>query len=183
MNPLLSVFDFLIQTLFTLYIYVVMIRVILGLAHADFYNPFSQFILTITNPVLRPLRKFIPSVGRIDTAAIVLIFILKFLELFIRNYLINGSVVIAPLIVPTIFALINMVLNLFIFAIIVLVIISWIAPHMQSMQNPLVSILRSVTDPLMRPARKYIPRVGIFDLSPLVVLIVLLSIQRFLHAM
>lgn len=182
MYPLLNVFNFLIHVAFTLYIYAVIIRMLLALTHADFYNPFSQFILTITSPVLRPLRRWIPSIGRLDTAALLLIIFLKFAELIIRSLLFGKKILLGSLVIPVIFGLIELVINLFIFAIIVLVIISWIAPHLHAQNNPLTSILRSITDPLIRPARKLIPPIGVFDLSTLVVLIALYSVQIFLRS-
>ena len=182
MSGLLNVINFLINIVVTLYIYAVIIRMILGLTHADMYNPFSQFIITITNPVLLPLRRWIPSYGRVDTAAIIVILFLKFFELFIQSLLLGKQVLLGSLIIPTIIGVINQVINLFIFSIIILVIISWIAPFVQGQNNPLVSILRSITDPLLRPARKYIPPIGVFDLSPLVVLIALYCVYIFLNS-
>lgn len=182
MDPLINVFVFLIHILFTLYIYIVLIRMILGYTKADFYNPFSQFIVTMTNPVLQPMRKFIPSIGRIDTAALVLIFVLQFAELFLRNFLVGKKILLGSLIIPTIFGLIDLVLNLFIFAIIILIVLSWIAPHVHAQNNPMASVLRSITEPLIRPARKLIPPIGIFDLSTFAVLIALYCIKIFIHS-
>ncbi len=182
MGPISNVLDFLIHLAFTSYIYAVIIRMLLGYTHADFYNPFSQFILTITNPVLTPLRKFIPSIGQVDTSAIVLIFVLKFIELAVRSILIGNQVLLSSLIVPAITGVLNQVVNIFIFAIIILVVISWVAPHMHGQSNPITPILRSITEPLIRPARKLIPPVGVFDLSTFVVLIALYCIKIFLHS-
>lgn len=64
--------SFLINTLFDLYIMVVILRIWLQAARADFYNPFSQFIVKATQPVVGPLRRVIPSIGSIDLATIVL---------------------------------------------------------------------------------------------------------------
>ncbi len=183
MNPVNNVLDFLIHVLFTMYIYAVIVRMLLGLTRADFYNPFSQFILTVTNPVLTPLRKFIPSIGGIDTSAILLILVLKFVELVLRNLLIGKQIFLGSLIVPAIIAVLHQVLNIFIFAIILLVIISWVAPHMHGQSNPITPILRSISEPLIRPARKLIPPVGIFDLSTFVVLLGLYCIKIFLHSL
>lgn len=182
MNPISNVLEFLIHVLFSMYIYAVIIRMLLGFTRADFYNPFSQFILTITNPVLTPLRKFIPSIGGIDSAAIILILVLKFIELTIRSLLISKQVLLSTLIVPSIIAVLNQVLNVFIFAIIILVVISWVAPHMHGQSNPITPILRSITEPLIRPARKLIPPIGVFDLSTFVVLLGLYCIKIFLHS-
>ena len=183
MNAISNVLDFLIHVLFTMYIYAVILRMLLGYTRADFYNPFSQFILTVTNPVLTPLRKFIPSIGGIDTSAIVLILVLKFVELALRSFLVSKQVLLSALIVPSIIGVLQQILNIFIFAIIILVIISWVAPHMHGQSNPITPILRSITEPLIRPARKLIPPVGIFDLSTLVVLLALYCIKIFLHSL
>ena len=183
MNAISNVLDFLIHVLFTMYIYAVILRILLGFTRADFYNPFSQFILTVTNPVLTPLRKFIPSMGGIDTSAIVLILVLKFVELALRSFLIGKQVLLSALIVPSIIGVLQQILNIFIFAIIILVIISWVAPHMHGQSNPITPILRAITEPLIRPARKLIPPVGIFDLSTLVVLLALYCIKIFLHSL
>jgi len=182
MNGLINVADFLIHIAFTLYIYLIIIRLLLGLTRADFYNPFSQFVLNLTSPVLTPLRKIIPSIGRFDTAGIALIVFLKFAELFIRGLLVGNQASVSALILPTVFGVVDLTLNLFIFAIIILVIISWIAPQMHAQSNPMASVLRSITEPLIRPARKLIPPIGIFDLSTFVVLIALYSIKIFLHS-
>ncbi|MEJ2116038.1 MAG: YggT family protein, partial [Gammaproteobacteria bacterium] len=177
MNPINNVLDFLIHVLLTLYIYAVIIRILLGLTRADFYNPFSQFILTITNPVLLPLRKLLPSIGGIDTSAVVLIVVLKFVELVARSFFMGKQVLLSSLIIPAIFGVLHQLINILIFAIIILVIISWIAPHMHGQSNPITPILRSITEPLVRPARKLIPPVGIFDLSTFVVLLALYCIK------
>ncbi len=182
MSPINNVLDFLIHVLFTSYIYAVIIRMLLGLTRADFYNPFSQFILSITNPVLTPLRKLLPSIGRIDTSAIVLILVLKFVELATRSFLISKQVLLTSRIVPSVFGVLNQVVNIFIFAIIILVVISWVAPHIHGQSNPITPILRSITEPLIRPARKLIPPVGVFDLSTFVVLLGLYCIKIFLHS-
>lgn len=182
MNPINNVLDFLIHILFTSYIYAVIIRMLLGLTRADFYNPFSQFILTITNPVLKPLRKLLPSVGSVETSAIVLIVVLKFIELAVRSFLVSKQVLLSALILPAIVGVLNQIVNVFIFAIIILVVISWVAPHMHGQSNPITPILRSITEPLIRPARKLIPPVGVFDLSTFVVLIGLYCIKIFLHS-
>lgn len=182
MNPINNVLDFLIHVLFTSYIYAIIIRMLLGLTRADFYNPFSQFILTITNPVLIPLRKLIPSIGKFDTSAILLILVLKFVELAVRSFLVSKQVLFSSLIVPTIIGVLNQVVNIFIFAIILLVIISWVAPQMHGQSNPITPVLRSITEPLIRPARKLIPPIGVFDLSTFAVILGLYCIKIFLYS-
>lgn len=183
MNPLLGIFDFLIHIVFTLYIYALMIRTLLALTRADFYNPFSQSILTITDPALRPLHKWIPGIGRLDTGALLLMTVVKFAELLLRSLLVGANVAIGPLIFSAIFGVIDLALNLYIFAIIVLIVISWMAPQVHAQNNPFASILRSITEPVLRPARKRIPPIGVFDLSTSVVLLALFCAKIFLQSL
>lgn len=82
--------SFLINTLFDLYIMVVILRIWLQAARADFYNPFSQFIVKATQPVVGPLRRVIPSIGSIDLATIVFAYVLCVLK-FMALVLIASS--------------------------------------------------------------------------------------------
>lgn len=170
-----NVLVFLIHTLFTLYIGAIIIRAILAMTRADFYNPISQFLVTITNPVLVPLRKILPSIGRIDTASWVLVFGLKALEIFLLFSIQGIQINPASLLLGAIFQVLIMIISIFLYAVIIRAILSWFAGANMG-PNPLVSILHSITEPLLAPARKIIPPIGMFDLSAMVVIIVLYSI-------
>lgn len=160
--------QFLIDTLFGLYILVVMLRVLFQLVRADFYNPVSQFIVRMTNPPLVVLRRFIPSVAGIDTAAIVLLLALQMVNLVLIAALKGASVGLFAVFVWSLAELVSLLINLLIFAIIILVILSWVNP---GVYNPAIGLLSSITEPLLAPARRMLPPVSGLDLSPLVVLI------------
>ena len=177
-----NVISFLVHTLFTLYIGAVILRIILSATRADFYNPISQFLVTITNPVLSPLKKILPNIGRLDTASWVLVLGLKALELFLLFSLRGLQIAPSTLITATIMGILTMVVSIFLYAVIFRAILSWVTgPHMQ--QHPLLSILNSITEPVLRPARKLIPPIGMFDLSALVVIIVLYSVLIALNSL
>lgn len=165
-NPL----EFLVTTLFGLYILAVMLRFLLGLVRADFYNPVSQFLVRITNPPLVPMRKVIPTVGKFDTSAVVLMLVLQLLSVLIVVALRGVSVSIVTLLAFTVGELIMLLLNVFLFAIIVQVVLSWISPGTYS---PVNSILYSLTNPVLEPFRRLIPPLSGIDLSPLFALIAL----------
>ncbi len=170
-NAFSNVSVFLVHTLFSLYILIVVLRFLLAWVRADFYNPLSQFLVTATNPLLVPLRRFVPSLGSIDTASIVLALGLKLVELWLLA-LIGGMAFNLPLmIVVAIFQLLELLIYVFIVSIIIQAIMSWVSPGMQYHQSPIGSILHSLNEPLLRPVRRVIPRVGMIDLSPLVVII------------
>lgn len=181
MNIAENVAEFLIHTIFTLYIVLVMLRMLLALARADFYNPLSQFIVTATSPVLTPLRKLIPSIGKVDTASLLLMLLLKIIELSLLVSLGRRFALAIP--VQAILELLILVVWIYIFAIFIQAIASWITPGLGN-PNPAISLLRSLTEPLLRPVRRVIPSIGMIDLSSMIViiglyvaLIVLQSIQ------
>lgn len=178
-----NVSAFLVHTLFTLYIAVLMLRMLLALVRADFYNPLSQFLVNVTNPVLVPLRRVIPSIGRVDTASVVLMLVLKMVELTLLALIVGAAWSFPALLVIAVLQLIELLIYVFIFALIVQAIISWVAPS-QAYENPAVSILRDLTRPLLEPVRRVLPPIGMVDLSPLAVIIglyVLLIVLRSLY--
>ncbi len=169
MSAIQEILVFLIDTLFNLYISFLLIRMLLGLVRADFYNPISQFLVKITDPVIKPLRRFIPAIGKIDSAAIVAIVGLKVIELILLSLVTGGdfSGSFLPFVVGD---LLRMLVWIYIVAIIIQVIISWIG---NTYGNPVVPLINSLTEPLFKPVRKLVPPIGMIDLSALVVLLLL----------
>jgi YggT family protein len=163
-NPLI----FIVDTLFTLYIFAVMLRLFLQWVRADFYNPISQFLLTITQPVLRPLRRFLPPVGNTDTASLFLLVTLAMLKLTIIAGIVRSVPPLLLLFLASLGDLVSLAFTIFKFAIIIQVILSWVAP---TTYNPATTLLYDLTTPILRPARNLLPPIGGLDLSPLVALI------------
>ncbi|HYQ71178.1 MAG TPA: YggT family protein [Gammaproteobacteria bacterium] len=173
-NPL----EFLITTLFSLYILAVMLRFLLGAVRADFYNPVSQFLVRITNPVLAPLRKIIPSAGKYDTAALLLMLLLQLTSLVLMVLLRGVSVSIITLLLLAIVELVLLLINIFIFSIIIQVILSWINP---GTYTPVGALLHNLTNPVLAPIQRVIPPVAGIDLSPLFALIGLQVLKMLIH--
>ena len=172
-NPLI----FLVKTLFGLYIAVVVIRFLLQWARADFYNPISQFVVRLTSPVLKPMRRVIPGYAGYDLASVVLAWLLKAAELALLSLILGlGRNPLAALgwAVP---ALVSVVISIFLFAILVRVILSWVNPDPY---NPAVMLLSDVTDPILRPAQRLMPNLGGIDLSPMLVMIALVLLEMLL---
>ncbi|MCP5143257.1 MAG: YggT family protein [Gammaproteobacteria bacterium] len=161
---------FLIEVLFGLYILAVMLRFLFQMVRADFYNPFSQAIVQITNPPLRALRRWIPSIGRIDTASLVLMTVVQFASTWLVVLLSNGRGALLGIFIIALAKLLQTAVYVFMFAILILVILSWVAP---GAYNPAVDLLRSLSRPLLAPARRVIPPIGNLDLSAMVVLVLL----------
>lgn len=159
---------FLVQTIFGLVMLVFMLRFIMQLVRADFHNPISQFIVKVTTPVLRPLRKFIPGMFGLDMASIVVLLVLQVLELFLITAMMGVSLSPAGLTVLSLAELLDLVLKVFLFSIFIQVIISWVNP---GSYNPVIGVLHAITEPLLRPARRLLPPIHGFDLSPIIVIV------------
>lgn len=160
---------FLVETLFGLYIFAVILRFLLQWVGADYYNPISQFVVKVTHPPLRLLRRFIPAIGRVDTSSLVLVLVLQtvagYLVLLLQG---SANVPLAAMLVWSVHDLLDLVLNIFFFAIIIRVVLSWFG---RLPFSPAVSLLHSLTEPLLRQGRRLLPPVGGLDLSPLLPLI------------
>jgi len=180
MHTLLTIGDFLLSTLFQLYIAVVLLRFLLQWVRADFYNPLSQFIVKVTNPLVRPLRRIVPGWGGLDVATLLLAYLLTLLQVIlvgttITPYevpgLMDGQILGVPsLLLVSMVDLLALGISLFIIAIIIQAVSSWISP---GQYNPALFVLATLTDPLLRPARRLLPPISGIDLSPLLVLLAL----------
>jgi len=176
-NPYISdAAVFLISTLFNLYIFAVLLRFLMQWARADFYNPISQFLVKITNPPLRPLRRIIPGLGGIDLASVVLLIALQMIDLALINLAVARVSPIGGLFVTAIAELLSTLITLYFITILVEVILSWIAA---GAYNPVAYLVHQLNAPIMAPARRLIPPLGGIDLSPLAVVIVL-QLMRYL---
>ena len=167
-NPI----TFLLDTLLTLYMGIVALRIIMQWAQWEYHNQIVQLIIKATQVPVKFLRKFIPAVGRWDTATIVLLFSLAILKTVLIYLISIGAVPNIMLILRlTLADVFSLFITLFSASIIIQVILSWISPHTQ--QNPLTPLISRMNAPLLRPVRKWLPNMGGLDLSPLVVLLAL----------
>ena len=161
---------FLIDTLFSLYILAILLRFLLQWCGADFYNPISQFLVKVTHPPLKILRRFVPSIGKIDTSSLILVLTLQMLADFSILMLKGFTINIGALTVLSLTQLVSLLLNVFVFAVFARAILSWFNP---GAFNAAASILATLTEPLLDICRKVIPDLGGIDLSPLAALLLL----------
>jgi len=162
--------SFLIHTLFGMYILAVMLRFLLQWVRADFYNPVSQFLVRVTAPALRPLRRVIPGYGGIDLAAITLMLGLKLVEWWLILQFRPVSATLGGLFFLSVADLLSLALNIFLVSILVQVVLSWLSP---GGHNPVTNLLYRLNEPLLGPARRLLPPVSGLDLSPILVLVLL----------
>ena len=162
--------NYLISTLTELYVTAILLRLLLQWAKADFSNPLSQFQIKITNPVLVPARRLIPSIGRLDTASVVVMLLLEMLQLVLINLLGKTEFGFQFLFLFAVQKLLIALLLTYFVLIIARVIVSWVASQSR---HPLIPLIHQLTEPVLRPIGKLLPPMGGVDLSPLFALIAL----------
>ena len=166
----------IIKTLGELYILILLMRFLLQLARADYYNPISQSIVRLTQPVLLPFQKFLPKAGRMDLSPLLVALLVKLAIFAVIIMLAGGSVNvdIFKLVLYAIIGLIDSILNIYFWAVIGSVIISWVAP---GSYHPAPQLIGQITEPLFKLAQKVIPPIGGLDLSPILIFLVIQIIQ------
>ena len=143
----MSAMQFLVSTLFELYLMVVLLRFWLQLARADFYNPFSQFVVKATHPIVGPLRRVLPSIGRIDTATLVLALLVAGLKIVALNLLIgNTSINPLGLVIGSFYLVVKEALSLMMWVLIIRAIMSWVSQG----YNPMDMVLGQLTEQIGR---------------------------------
>ena len=170
---------FLFDTLFNLYLMVVLLRFWLQTARADFYNPLSQFIVKATNPLLLPLRRVVPAIGKLDTASLVLAFAVALAKMTIFQLLLLPSFSPLVLLNSAVLTLFKEAFSLVFWVLIIRALLSWFSQG----RNPMEQVLHQLTEPLLAPVRRVIPPLGGLDLSVLIVLIGLQFLQILLQSL
>ena len=162
---------YLIRNLGALLLLVVVLRGVLHASRVNFYNPLSQLIVKLTNPMLAPLRGALPAKGRIDWAALVLAVLLQSLILVGialaagERWALPGFATVLIWGVIGVFALL---VNLYFFVLIAMIIVSWVAP---GSRHPAIELIWQISEPIMAPFRSLLPNMGGIDFSPILVFI------------
>jgi YggT family protein len=156
---------YVLQTLGSLYLMIVLLRFILQLVRADFYNPLSQFAVRATQPLLKPLRRIIPSIAGLDIASLVLALLVQLVLMALTMLLAYGTTG-SPiqLLIWSLIGITALFINIFFYALIISVILSWVA---QGSHNPAALLVNQLCEPLLMPFRKLLPSMGGLDLSPI----------------
>jgi YggT family protein len=171
----MSSIEFLISLPFKLYLMIVLLRFWLQLSRADFYNPFSQFIVKATHPLVAPMRRVIPSIGRFDTATLVLAWLVAVAKIVVLGFIVNYSLTNYFAVAFTgLLLTLKEAIDLVIYVLILRAIMSWISQG----RNPMELILAQLTEPMLAPIRKRMPDLGGLDLSVMVVILLLIFLQK-----
>lgn len=178
MSALAQALVYVIQTLGSLYLLIILLRFILQLVRADFYNPLSQFTVRATQPLLKPVRRIIPGFGGVDLAALVLAVLVQLALMMIVVVLLGASIagLFPALLIWALLGVASLFLKVFFFALIISVILSWVAPQTH---NPAAELVNQICEPLLAPFRRLLPNLGGLDLSPIFAFIVINLLDRF----
>ena len=170
MSSLSAVGTFLVDIIIDAYIYVLILRLILQHQGASWHNPFVQFVVKLTDVIVKPVRKILPGYRGIDFAIVFWIILFELVEIFLLSWIqfvltpgILGAIIVA------IAGIATKIVNVYFFTVIIAAILSWF-PRAQ--QHPLSDVVIMIAEPLMNVARRFIPFIGGVDISPIVLIII-----------
>jgi YggT family protein len=169
---------FIVKTLLSLVLFVMLLRLLLQWVRADFRNPVAQAVVRLTNWLVLPLRRLLPPVGRVDTASVVAVLIVALVEVAVV-YSIVGHGLPPPLLWAreAILEILRTILWTFFYTILLYALLSFFGGG----YSPFHPILASLSEPVLRPFRRLIPSVAGLDLSPLWALILIQAILILLN--
>ncbi|QIQ21330.1 YggT family protein [Zophobihabitans entericus] len=165
---------YIVNTILTVGIYVFILRLWMQYARVNFYNPFTQFVLRITQPIVGPLRRIIPSIGRIDTSIVLVTYIIALIKvIFITTYALKWPVWNMMYLFYGILAMFHALGHLIFWMLLVRAILSWINRG----QSPVEDLLAQLTEPLIRPIRRIVPPFGSIDISFMIFVFALIALN------
>lgn len=167
-----NILHLIVYSLMSLFLVIVILRFLLQVVRADFYNPVSQAIVKVTMPLLKPLRKIIPGVLGIDMASVVLIVLVQLVASMILAVVVGMTELLAnPLILIAwgFVGALTIISSIFFWCMIISIIGSFIAPFSH---HPLLVLANQIINPLAAPIRKVLPPLGgVIDISPIIILL------------
>ena len=165
---------FIVSTISQLYMFVMLLRFFLPWVRADFRNPIAQGVLRLTSPLVIPVRRVIPPLGRLDTATVLVAFALQYLTILLVLFIGGSMAGILPITITALCDLVILSCQMFTFAIFIHIILSWVA---QGTYNPATAFIAMLVQPLLRPFRRVIPSLGSLDISPIFAIILLQAVR------
>ncbi|MEM8593319.1 MAG: YggT family protein [Pseudomonadota bacterium] len=179
-TPLTNVAAFIIPTIFGAFMAIVLMRFLMQYVRASFANPFGQFILSASNPVILPLRKIIPSIGTLDTASLLIAFVTHSAFIVVLAFFTRQNINVSQIILWSAVGVCTMMLTIFMGVIIMSVISSWLPDFRH---QPIMRTIEQLAAPILSPFRKLIPDMGGIDLSPMLAFLLMQCITVFLRSL
>jgi len=180
MNAIGSIGSLLVSTMGTLFMMAVLLRFLLQISRADFYNPITQMVVRVTDPGVQLFRRFIPGFKGVDFATLVF-------AMLVQCTLICVLILIAGFELPSVGlvmtwavgGIINFILDIYFWALLVSIVSSFIAPFSE---HPALVLVRQLTEPIMAPIRRFLPSLGGLDQSPIIVILAIQILKILLVA-
>jgi YggT family protein len=169
---------FLIDTVVAFFAYLLLARFLFQWLRVPFHNPVGEFIVAITNWMVVPLRRILPGIRGLDLATLLLAWLFVFGGIWLQVAIAGAQPSLLALAAVSVVDLARYMLHILVFAIVVLVVVSWVESH-----SPVTPVFDTLTRPFLRPLRRVLPPVGRFDLSPLVLLVIIQVLLIVLHAL
>ncbi len=160
---------FLITTVFDLYLTLLAVRFILAWSGSDYLNPITLFISKVTHPLIKVIRRIIPTYANVEYATLFLLIFLESIKLLLVYIILSGYPDLSILLIMALHATLRLILNIFFYSIFLQAIILWIQPH----PTPLNQVLTLLTAPILKPLQRIIPPIGGMDLTPIPALILI----------
>lgn len=146
-----------------------LLRLYMQFHRVPFGNPLGRFVFAITDWIVMPLRRIVPSYKRWDLASPIAAWLLVMAKFLLLWLLLGDMSRIAVLPLVSLIGLVQLAVSGLTALLVVYAVLSWV-PGANSM---LFDLIGRLAEPLVRPFRKLIPLVGGIDLSPLVAIVVL----------
>lgn len=172
------------NTIAGLYLLFVVARFLLQLAKADFYNPISQAVFKITDPMVKVFRSFIPGYRGIDFSSLILAFFVQFAAIISLTILLYGGPLpsISFIVTWSFVGVLNFIILFYYYALIASIVMSFVMMFSGNMNpHPILSLVWQITEPIMSPVRKVIPPMGGLDFSPIFIFLVIGLIRNFIY--
>jgi YggT family protein len=172
---------FIIHSFTQLYLLVLLVRLFMPWLNANFNNPLGQAIFRVTSPLIVPLRRVIPSIGRLDTATVIIAFAIEYLTVLVICAIRGWPLMMYAIAATAVVKLIVLSIWLVIVAILIYVVMSWLGGG--GAYNPAMSIIHAIVDPALRPARRFIRPIGGLDLSAFVTTVALIALTILINGL
>lgn len=160
---------FLINTLFSAYLYVLAFRLAAAFVQMNYFNSVMRFIIILTQPIVTPLRKVVPNIRQFETATFIWILIFEMLKIIALSLITFGMPTFIFIGVNILTETVKLILNTYFYAILVQAILSWV----QQTNSPVGEFLTQIVQPVLRPLRRVIPPIGGVDITPIPALLIL----------
>lgn len=157
----------LINVLFGLITIALLLRILLQAAGANFFNPICQLLHKLTQPLIGPVRRLLPPIGRLETAGLILVWLVAVLKIYLLSALGGPIPPFAAIAVAALAEALSLLLWLWFWVLLIGVLLSWIPVDNR---NPAVPLIYQLTEPLLAPIRRLIPPMGL-DFSPIIALL------------